>query len=343
MNHKMPIKNPHNLILGFWLLTCSAVVYLMVVVGGMTRLTQSGLSMVEWDPIMGVIPPLSEAAWLEVFAKYKTSPEYIKVNAGMSLEAFKGIFYWEYGHRVLGRVIGMIYLLPLLFFLMRGMVPKSWHVRLFALFILGGLQGLMGWYMVKSGLVDVPRVSQYRLTAHLGLALIIFGFMFWYAMDFLRGERRMDHASSTYLKWTFFAVVIVFIMMLSGGFVAGTKAGFIMNTFPKMNGKWVPDGWLAMLPLWRNFFENPVTIQFVHRCIAVLVVVVLVWMFACSLTQKFKTGSVWVLAIMVVQVCLGITALVMTVPLALGAAHQAGAVALFSACLYAAHRARKSF
>ena len=330
------------MVLGLWLLGCAAVVYLMVVVGGMTRLTQSGLSMVEWDPIMGIIPPIGEAAWQDVFAKYKTSPEYLKVNVGMSLEAFKGIFYWEYGHRVLGRVIGMIYLLPLLFFLARGMVPKSWYVRLLGLFILGGLQGLMGWYMVKSGLVDVPRVSQYRLTAHLGLALLIFTCMVWFAMDFLRGEQRAKHASPIYLKSTLLVVAVVFIMMLSGGFVAGTKAGFIMNTFPMMNGQWVPDGWLGMTPMWRNFFENAIAVQFVHRCIAVLVVLTVLVSVFLSLGQRFKTGSVWVLVLMLIQVCLGISALVMNVPLSLGAAHQAGAVALLTACLFSAHRARKA-
>jgi len=332
----------HRFILGCWLLACAAVVYLMVVVGGMTRLTQSGLSMVEWDPIMGIIPPLGEAAWQDVFSKYKASPEYIKINSGMSLEAFKGIFYWEYGHRVLGRVIGMIYLLPLLFFLFKGMVPRAWYLRLSALFVLGGLQGLMGWYMVKSGLVDVPHVSQYRLTAHLGLALIIFGFMLWYAMDFLRGEKRVYHASSVYLTATMWVSFIVFVMMLSGGFVAGTKAGFIMNTFPKMAGAWVPDSLLAMTPLWRNAFENPVTIQFIHRCIAVVVFLSVVASFVLAQGQRFKTWNVLVLLTMLVQVCLGISALVLVVPLALGLAHQAGAVALFAAALFAAHRARKS-
>ena len=333
---------PHRIALGLWLLACAAVVYLMIVIGGMTRLTQSGLSMVEWEPIMGVIPPIGEQAWQAVFAKYKTSPEYIKINAGMSLEAFKSIFYWEYGHRVLGRLIGLIYLLPLLFFLVRGMVTKSWYLRLFGLFILGGLQGLMGWYMVKSGLVDVPHVSQYRLTAHLGLALIIFACMLWYAMDFLRGDRCLYHASSAYLKLTALVVIIVFIMMLSGGFVAGTKAGFIMNTFPMMNGHWVPEGWLAMTPLWRNLFENAVTVQFVHRCVAIIVVFSVVASFFLSLGQRFKTSNIWVLLIMLVQVCLGISALVLKVPLILGAAHQAGAVALLAASLYAAHRARKA-
>ena len=149
--------HPHSVTLGIWLLICAAVVYLMIVVGGITRLTQSGLSMVEWAPIMGILPPMGEAAWLDVFTKYQASPEYQKINFGMSLDSFKGIFWWEYGHRVLGRVIGMIYLLPLIYFMLRGMVPASWRLRLLGLFVLGGMQGLMGWYMVKSGLVDYLR------------------------------------------------------------------------------------------------------------------------------------------------------------------------------------------
>lgn len=331
-----------NYALGMWLLFCAAIVYLMIIVGGITRLTQSGLSMVEWAPIMGIIPPLNEAQWLEVFAKYRSSPEYLKVNAGMSLEAFKDIFYWEYGHRVLGRVIGLIYLLPLIYFLVRGMVPKNWYARLFMLFLLGGLQGLMGWYMVKSGLVDVPHVSQYRLTAHLGLALVIFSFMLWYALDFLRGQNLHSGASQGYRSATTVIIAIVFIMMLSGGFVAGTRAGFIMNTFPTMNGQWIPDGWLALTPIWRNLFENAVTIQFVHRCIAVFVVASVIVGVLKARQQNFKTHYEWVLLAAVLQVALGISALVYKVPLVLGAGHQAGAVALLSAAIVAAHVARKS-
>lgn len=331
----------HSLALGYWLLFCAAAVYVMIVVGGVTRLTQSGLSMVEWDPIMGIIPPIGEAAWMDVFNKYRQSPEYLKINAGMSLEAFKRIFYWEYGHRVLGRVIGMIYFLPLVFFLIKGMVPRQWYGRLFGLFILGGLQGLMGWYMVKSGLVDVPHVSQYRLTAHLGLAVVIFTAMLWFAMDFLRGEARAHHASASYLKASALVVWVVFIMMLSGGFVAGTKAGFIYNTFPTMNGQWIPDGLLGIEPMWHNFFENPIMVQFIHRSIAVIVFLSVVVSFLIALKQRFKTRNHLVLSIMLLQVTLGISALVMKVPVALGAAHQAGAVALLSAALFAAHIARK--
>lgn len=332
----------HSLILGWWLLICAAVVYLMVVVGGVTRLTQSGLSMVEWAPIMGIIPPMNDAEWLDVFGKYRESPEYLKINAGMSLEAFKGIFYWEYGHRVLGRVIGMIYFFPLLFFVIKGMVPRAWYARLFALFVLGGLQGAMGWYMVKSGLVDVPHVSQYRLTAHLGLALVIFALMLWYGLDFLRGERRHNRATSAYLLSTASVIGIVFLMMLSGGFVAGTKAGFIMNTFPKMAGSWIPAGLVSIEPGWKNLFENPVMIQFVHRCTAIIVAAAVVWSFVKSRNQPFQTGGVWVLVIVVCQIVLGISALVMRVPVWLGAMHQAGAVALLAVAIFAGHRARKS-
>lgn len=339
MNQKSQYE--HALVLGMWLLFCAAVVYIMVVVGGVTRLTRSGLSMVEWEPIMGIIPPIGEAAWLEEFAKYRQSPEYLKVNAGMSLEAFKGIFYWEYGHRVLGRVIGLIYFIPFVFFLIKGMIPREWILKLATIVVLIGLQGLMGWYMVMSGLVDVPRVSQYRLTAHFGLAIIIFIAMLWFAMDFLRGDTPVNHASSVYLKSTMSVVVIVFLMMLSGGFVAGTKAGYIMNTFPLMNGQWVPDSWLAIEPAWLNFFENPVTIQFVHRFVAVIVTIAVLASFLVALKQRFFTWNFLVLAAMIVQVNLGIMALVMKVPVHLGAAHQAGAVALLSAALFAAHVARK--
>ena len=331
----------HALAIGLWLLFCAAVVYIMVVVGGVTRLTRSGLSMVEWQPILGIIPPIGEAAWLEEFNKYRQSPEYIKVNAGMSLEAFKGIFYWEYGHRILGRFIGLIYLVPMLYFWLRGMIPSQWKAKLFTILVLIGLQGLMGWYMVMSGLVDKPQVSQYRLTAHLGLALVIFAAMLWFAMDFLRGNALSNHASAAYVNSSAAVVIIVFVMMLSGGFVAGTKAGYIINTFPTMNGQWIPSGWLNLQPVWLNLFENPVMIQFVHRSIAALLVLTIFYSFFVSLKQPFKTRTSLLLGVMVIQVMLGISALLLKVPVALGAAHQAGAVALLSAALYCAHIARK--
>lgn len=312
----------------------------MVVVGGVTRLTQSGLSMVEWEPILGVLPPLSTMEWQEVFSKYRASPEYLMVNMGMTLTEFKGIFWWEYSHRVLGRAIGIIYLVPLLYFLANGMVEKKWRLRLFGLFLLGGLQGLLGWYMVKSGLVDVPHVSQYRLTAHLGLALIIFGLMWWYALGFLRAGSARLEVSSGYLSTTTGAVVLIFLMILSGGFVAGTKAGFIMNTFPTMNGQWVPSGVLGLTPIWRNLFENAVTIQFVHRMLALVIVLYMSTLFLFARNMGFKSGCLWLIVALVLQVTLGISALLNQVPVSLGAAHQGGAVILFAATLYVAHCAR---
>ena len=331
----------NSYVLGMWLLFCAAVVYVMVVVGGITRLTQSGLSMVEWAPIMGILPPIGEVAWFEVFTKYQSSPEYHKVNLGMTLPAFKEIFWWEYGHRVLGRVIGMIYFIPFVYFLVKGMVPKVWRFKLFGLFILGGMQGLMGWYMVKSGLVDLPHVSQYRLTAHLGLALLIFAYMLWYALDFLRGNKPNAGSSSSYKKLTSLTVGMVFLMMLSGGFVAGTKAGFIMNTFPMMNGEWLPQSWMSLTPWWRNLFENPISIQFIHRCLAVVVLITVLVAFYFSLKQKFRTHFYIVLGVLLIQLGLGISALLLVVPIALGAAHQAGAVALLASSLFVAHCARK--
>ena len=195
--------------------------------------------------------------------------------------------------------------------------------------------------MVKSGLVDVPHVSQYRLTAHLGLALVIFACMLWFAMDFLRGETKHAQASVSYRFLTALVCGLVLLMMLSGGFVAGTKAGFIYNTFPTMNGQWVPDSWLAMSPWWRNLFENPVAIQFVHRCLAIIVAVAVLLMFRSSLRQPIVSRSSWVLGVLVLQIGLGISALLMVVPVSLGAAHQAGAVALLSTSLFTAHIARK--
>lgn len=326
---------------GWWLLCCALLVFMMIVVGGATRLTESGLSMVEWAPILGTIPPLNEAEWLATFDKYKQFPEYQKVNAGMSLSEFKSIFWWEYGHRVLGRFIGLAYLLPLLFFLFKGYIPQQWRLRLFSLFVLGGLQGLMGWFMVKSGLVSDPNVSQYRLTAHLGLAVIIFGFMFWFALDCFRSEKKHRLASKNYLRFTAASVVIIFIMMMSGGFVAGIKAGHIMNTFPTMNGQWIPSELLALAPWWSNFFENAVAVQWMHRFIAVLVTVVVLTTFFLSFAQQFVNRAWILLSALVLQVSLGIATLLLVVPILLGVAHQAGAVILFASALYVAHLARK--
>ena len=318
----------------------------MVVVGGVTRLTHSGLSITEWQPIVGTLPPLSAADWNDAFAKYQSTPEYAQVNKDMTLEAFKGIFWWEYFHRLLGRAIGLVFFAPLVWFVSRNRIPRGYSPRLFAIFLLGGMQGALGWYMVQSGLVDDPRVSQLRLTAHLGLAFLIFGAMFWTALSLLRPRQEHPSRDASGLAW--FAaglVALVFVMVLSGGLVAGIRAGFAYNTFPLMNGQLVPPEILLIDPWYRNFYNNMATVQFVHRLIALLLTVSIPWFWwrsrrALSLGSGARHAASLLLAMLAVQVTLGISTLLLAVPLPLAAAHQAGAVLLFAAALNALHAAR---
>jgi cytochrome c oxidase assembly protein subunit 15 len=328
--------------IGSWLLLSAMVVFVMVVVGGITRLTQSGLSMVEWAPLFGILPPMGIDAWEAVFEKYQQFPEYQKINFGMSLEDFKLIFWWEFSHRVLGRFIGLMFFVPFLFFLFKGWLNKQWTLRFVCLLVLGGLQGVMGWYMVVSGLVDNPHVSQYRLVAHLILAVVIYAVMLWYAFDFLFESRQSEFSAAGI--WSALLPIVVLIMITSGGFVAGTKAGFIINTFPTMNGEWLPSGIWAMTPGWRNLFENVVTIQFVHRCMAILVL--LVAAIAVSKVLKIapdnsSLGTELVIATVLIQIVLGIAALLNSVPISLGATHQAGALFVLAASIYMAHAVRR--
>ncbi len=326
-----------------WLLLCCALVFAMVVVGGVTRLTHSGLSITEWQPIVGTIPPLSEADWNDAFAKYQATPEYAQVNKGMALDAFKGIFWWEYFHRLLGRAIGVVFLLPLVWFALRDKIPPGYLPRLCGIFALGALQGALGWYMVQSGLVDDPRVSQLRLTAHLGLAILIFGAMFWTAMSLLRAPAERILPGARALAW--FArglVALVLLMVLSGGIVAGIRAGFAYNTFPLMNGQWMPPEIMLIDPWYRNFYNNMATVQFVHRVLALVIAVaiVLFWSRTRRLdpaNHRARRAATLLLAMLAIQVALGVTTLLLVVPLPLAAAHQAGAVLLFAAALNAAH------
>ena len=237
-----------------WLFVCAVFTFAMVVVGGITRLTESGLSIVEWQPIVGALPPLSQADWEALFARYRETPQFQKVFTEIGLEGFKSIFWWEYAHRLLGRVIGLVFLLPYLFFLTKGKLDKPLSWKLAGLFVLGGLQGAMGWYMVQSGLVDDPRVSHFRLTAHLGLALLIFGIEFWLALGLLK-ERigKPDLLARPVLG-------VVFLMALSGGFVAGMRAGHAYNSFPLMNGHLVPPEAFMLEPWWNNFLWNVATV-----------------------------------------------------------------------------------
>ena len=329
----------------FWLLTCCALLFAMVVVGGVTRLTHSGLSIVEWQPIVGALPPLDDAAWQETFGKYKQTPEYRLVNPGMSLEGFKSIFWWEYAHRLLGRAIGAAFLLPLLWFALRRRIPRGLTWKLGGIFALGALQGALGWYMVQSGLVDNPRVSQYRLTAHLGIAFLIYAAMLWITLDLLfPRESQPSTVSRGLRRFAFGLAALVFVMVLSGGLVAGIRAGLAYNTFPLMNGRLVPPEIFSLDPWYLNFFSNMATVQFDHRLIAWLLAFLVPWFWLRvrreAASSRARLAAHLLLAALALQIALGIATLLLAVPVPLAAAHQAGALLVFSAALFAAHSLR---
>ncbi|MEX1032700.1 MAG: COX15/CtaA family protein [Cellvibrionaceae bacterium] len=339
MNH---VPQPqHNRQLAVWLLVCAFVLFCMIVLGGVTRLTGSGLSMVEWKPLMGAIPPLSDAQWQETFDKYKQFPEYQQVNRGMDLAGFKRIFAYEYAHRLLGRIIGLIFFVPMVFFWWKKRIPAGYKPKLVALFGLGALQGLLGWYMVMSGLVDVPRVSQYRLIAHLGLAVIIYGYMLWVVFDLLFPSHADARAGSRLKRVSFALSGLLFVMILSGGLVSGIHAGFVYNTFPLMNGHFFPPGLYGLTPTWTSIFQDITTVQFNHRILAYLLTVSILG-FAIAVLRagvdgRTKAGIFAMLAMLVVQVSLGISTLLLVVPIPLAAAHQGGAILLLTASLYVCH------
>jgi cytochrome c oxidase assembly protein subunit 15 len=329
-----------------WLAVCCALVFAMVVVGGVTRLTHSGLSITEWQPIVGTIPPLSTDAWNEAFAKYQETPEFRQVNHAMTLAEFKGIFWWEYFHRLLGRAIGVVFLVPYLGFLLRNRIPRGFAWPLAGIFALGALQGLVGWLMVKSGLVDDPRVSQFRLTAHLGLAFAIFAAMFWTALSLSFAPSRRSAGDLRVLRRSSRALaVLVFLMVLLGGLVAGIRAGFAYNTFPLMNGAFVPPEIMMLEPWWRNFFWNMATVQFDHRIVGWLlafVVPLFCWRLLAhrSAPPRARLGVLALTVMVAVQLALGIATLVYVVPLPLAALHQAGALVVFALALNVAHALR---
>jgi cytochrome c oxidase assembly protein subunit 15 len=313
-----------------WLFAVAFLIFSMVIVGGATRLTDSGLSITEWRPLLGIVPPLSQADWLEVFEKYKLIPEYSVVNQGMTLAEFKFIFWWEWAHRLLGRIIGAAFLLPFLFFALTGRLARQYWPRFVGLFIVGGLQGALGWYMVASGLVDRVDVSQYRLAAHLTLAALIFAAILWVAFGF-SGKRRKPAAGRE--AWALAIVALILLQVAAGGFVAGLDAGMGYNTWPLMEGKLVPDGLLALQPAWRNFFENAMTVQFDHRVLAYAIAVVV----ALHAYIVRNTAALLLLAAILLQTGLGIWTLLAQVPLGLGLIHQGGALIVLAAALWNLH------
>jgi len=322
-----------------WLLVSATLVFAMVVVGGVTRLTHSGLSIVEWQPLVGTLPPMTDAQWYELFLKYQQTPEFRLVNFDMDLAGFKRIFWWEYAHRLLGRTIGVVYLVPFLWFLVRRRLDKERAWQLAGIFVLGGLQGALGWYMVMSGLVDDPRVSHFRLTAHLGVALAILSAEIWLALDLLAPGRGAANRPAS--RWSAWLPAIVYLQALAGGMVAGIRAGHAYNTFPLMHGHWVPPEIMMLEPWWRNFLYNMATIQFVHRTIAWLLIAIVPLFWLHTMRAPSEPRARWashaLLAIFAAQIALGIGTLLLAVPVPLAAAHQGGAVLLLAAALWAAH------
>jgi cytochrome c oxidase assembly protein subunit 15 len=306
----------------------------MVLIGGITRLTDSGLSMVDWKPIMGAIPPLSETEWLTVFNKYKSFPEYKLVNAGMSLADFKSIFFWEYFHRLFGRIIGLAFLLPYLYFIFTKKVTKSLNKKLLISFVLGGLQGLMGWYMVKSGLVNEPDVSHYRLAAHLGLAFIIIGYLYWVTLSIKYPEyniRKSIFRNKTILIFT----VILIVQIVFGAFVAGLDAGLTHNTFPKMGRVWIPATVYEFIGL-DIYLHNQVVVQFIHRCLAwTLLALGLIIFSKRKLSHSFnqKKSKIVVFFVLLIQFILGIFTIILLVPISIASLHQIFACILLLATI----------
>lgn len=318
-----------------WLAVVAAMIFVMVVLGGVTRLTESGLSIVEWKPVTGVVPPLTDQSWQAEFDEYKTSPEFEKKNSDFTVSDFKTIYWFEYLHRLLGRMIGLALIVPFAWFLWRRRIPGPLQPRLWAVMGLIALQGFMGWYMVESGLVDQPRVSQYRLAAHLGLAFILYGYIVWIILSLLKP------LPGRLAPFNRLLTALIFLQILLGAFVAGTHAGFIYNTWPAMdNGHIIPPDIWSNPPLWQGAFDDLRIVQFNHRMMAYLVAVLVgIWWW---LNRKRGTPAHLLAAATLFQVCAGIvTVLILPyVPAWLAVFHQAGGLILFTAALYAMHRVR---
>jgi len=315
-----------------WLSVIAVMIFAIVIVGGVTRLTGSGLSIVEWQPVAGILPPLSEEAWMEVFTKYKATPQYMHENSGMTLEGFKDIFFWEYWHRVLGRMIGMAFAVPLVWFLMRRNLEPKLVKKLIALFLLGGAQGALGWFMVKSGLVDIPRVSHFRLAAHLGLALFVLCAIVWVIMEIW--PKRVAHAGAISRRHVLLRRVsvgllaLVAVQIVWGAFTAGLRAGYGFNTFPAMNGFVIPPGIGALSGFWADLTSNNVTVQFTHRLMGWILLLgalgVVVWARTMALSWGQRLALNGFAVAVAIQFLLGVATILSVVHLPIAVAHQGG-------------------
>jgi cytochrome c oxidase assembly protein subunit 15 len=308
----------------YWLLTICGFIVAMIVIGGITRLTLSGLSIVEWSPITGVLPPLTAEAWEALFEKYKLFPQFQKTFPALSLSEFKNIFFWEYFHRLVARSIGFIILIPGFLFWKKGLLSRELTKKILFGLVLGGFQGALGWFMVKSGLVDRPSVSHFRLAAHLLLALFILAYFLWLTLDCLAADLPHSKTKATSKElslqklFLFFIFPLLILQMTYGAFVAGLKAGFFYNTFPKMNGEWLPQNALYLNPLFKNWLENAVTVQWTHRWLGISLLLAIGFFWLCSRTRLSKIF----LGLTLLQVGLGISTLLTQNNIVLASIHQ---------------------
>ncbi|MDE1152014.1 MAG: COX15/CtaA family protein [Micavibrio sp.] len=322
-----------------WLFACAAAVFLMALIGAITRLTESGLSIVKWEPIAGALPPLNAADWAREFADYKTSPQYLKVNHGMSLDDFKHIFFWEWLHRLWGRTIGVIYFLPFLYFWQR--IPAARKPAFFGILAIGCFQGALGWWMVASGLVDNPAVSHYRLAAHLMTAVFLYACLFRLGLVFALPKTEPAGAAGKLHGFIRACIVAVAVTMTWGAFVAGLDAGMVYNTFPMMDSHWLPPELMQHKPVWLAIFEEPASVQFTHRILALLTfckVMALVWRskkLDCTPRQRRLFNAAGIVALC--QVALGISTLLTQVDIHLAVMHQAGAMTLLGVLVWLLH------
>jgi cytochrome c oxidase assembly protein subunit 15 len=329
---------PRPAAISWWLLAVATLVFAMIVVGGITRLTESGLSIVRWDVVTGTLPPLDEAQWQAEFDAYRATPQYQQVNRGMNLEDFKSIYFWEYVHRLLGRLIGLAFAIPLAFFWWRRAIPAGQGRTLAGLLALGGLQGAIGWWMVASGLVDRPEVSHIRLAVHLLTALAIFGWLIWAALDMRRLAR---HGASprarapTLALWT---LSILFLQFLFGAYVAGLEAGYAFNTWPRMGEEWFPAETPMLSPILANLVDNPIVVQFVHRWLAFVVAGLVIALAMRAWRERLRLHALALFVAVTVQVQLGVLTLLSGVEIHVAVAHQAMAALLLAAIVLAAHR-----
>ena len=349
-NHSQTLENnqlqtssrKNNKAIIIWLLTGCFLIFIMVAIGGLTRLTHSGLSMVEWN-LFGSNPPSSQTDWEVLFNKYKQYPEYQLMNFNFSLEEFKSIFYWEYGHRMFGRVIGLVFILPFFWFWFQKKINKVLMPKLVLLLFMGGFQGLLGWYMVKSGLKAIPDVSHYRLAMHLTTAFLTFAYTFWVALGLMYPKSK-GGGSHSFKKGFHLLFLLVVVQIIWGAYVAGLNAGMVYNTWPKMGKQWIADGVTAIQPWYLNFVEGLAGVQFVHRYLAYAVVALILFLFLKARKTKLSSSQKWGMNSLVIavsiQFILGVVTLLHAVPVSLGLLHQLGAFLLLGSVVFSMHRFR---